>query len=60
MLSKPGIIETHKDDTFVFDIDVARQVKENNCIVAQDFDAEMKAASEQKTLERKYQLPETS
>ncbi|CDW85788.1 UNKNOWN [Stylonychia lemnae] len=57
MLSKPGIMDKIEDDSFVFDIDVARQIKENNCIVAQDFDAEMKAASEQKTFERRYTLP---
>jgi hypothetical protein len=34
MLSKPGIVEKFDDDSFVFDIDAARLIKEQNCIVA--------------------------
>ena len=34
MLSKPGIIEKVNDDSFVFDVDVARQIKESLCVVA--------------------------
>ena len=32
-------------------------IKETMCVVAQDFDAEMKTAQEQQTMERKYILP---
>ena len=34
-----------------------RRIKESKCKVAQDFDAEMKAAKEQSDIERTYQLP---
>lgn len=60
MLNKPGIIDKVEDDQFEFDVDVARVIKESFCQVAQDFDAEMKAAAEQKTIERKYLLPGTN
>lgn len=39
------------------DLESVRHIKESMCIVAQDFDAEMKAASENQTIERKYMLP---
>lgn len=45
MLLKPGVIDKIDEDT-VFDLDSARFIKESYCTVAQDFDAEMKAASE--------------
>lgn len=38
-------------------LEVVKHIKESMCIVAQDFDAEMKAAQEQSTIERKYTLP---
>ena len=34
MLQKPGMIDKIDEDSFVFDIDVARIIKEQNCIVA--------------------------
>ncbi len=38
-------------------INSGKIIKETMCCVAQDFDAEMKQASEQQTIERKYPLP---
>jgi len=60
MLNKPGIIDKIEDDLYEFDVDGARVIKESFCQVAQDFDAEMKAAAEQKTIERRYTLPGTN
>jgi actin-related protein len=34
MLSKPGIMDNIDDDSFVFDLDAARLIKEQNCYVA--------------------------
>ncbi len=39
------------------EMDVVKHIKESMCFVAQDYDAEMKSASEQMTIERKYMLP---
>lgn len=38
-------------------LDAIKNIKETMCFVAQDFDAEMKAASEQTNIEKKYVLP---
>ena len=57
MINKSGIIDKHDEDSQEFDIDCARQIKESYCLVAQDFDAEMKAAQENKTIDREYVLP---
>ena len=38
-------------------MEVIRNIKESMCIVAQDYDAEMKAAQEHGSIERKYMLP---
>lgn len=48
----PGLIE---DSTNT--LEVMRNIKETMCLVAQDYDAEMKAAQEQAHIERKYLLP---
>lgn len=48
----PGLIE---DSTNT--MEVIRNIKESMCIVAQDYDAEMKAAQEHGSIERKYMLP---
>jgi hypothetical protein len=34
------------DESISYDVDVARVIKEKDCWVAQDFDAEMKSAKE--------------
>jgi hypothetical protein len=34
MLTKPGILDGIDDDTFVFDVDAARVIKEQFCVVA--------------------------
>lgn len=38
-------------------MEVMRDIKESMCIVAQDYDAEIKAAGDQSHIERKYLLP---
>ena len=43
------------DDTF--DMTQAKNIKETMCCVAQDFDAELKQATESSKIEKKYQLP---
>ena len=48
----PGMIE---DSTNT--MDEFKKMKESVCKVAQDYDAEMKAASEQSSIERSYELP---
>lgn len=45
------------DETIIYDVDVARVIKERDCWVAQDFDAEMKTAKESQHEERTYNLP---
>ena len=41
-------------------MDNAKKLKEKACIVAQDFDAELKQSSEHATLEKKYTLPDSA
>ena len=36
------------------DMEIVKKIKEEKCYVAQDFDAEMKAAKEQQNIERTY------
>ena len=53
-----------KHSTYVKDnsagMDNAKKLKEKACIVAQDFDAELKQSSEHATLEKKYTLPDSA
>ena len=37
-----------------FDMTIAKNIKETMCLVAQDFDAELKQATEHSTIEKKY------
>eukprot|EP00350_Pseudokeronopsis_sp_OXSARD2_P012471 CAMPEP_0170543316 /NCGR_PEP_ID=MMETSP0211-20121228/2471_1 /TAXON_ID=311385 /ORGANISM="Pseudokeronopsis sp., Strain OXSARD2" /LENGTH=60 /DNA_ID=CAMNT_0010846653 /DNA_START=506 /DNA_END=688 /DNA_ORIENTATION=- len=46
MIRKAGLVDKIEDDNFTFDFETAKDIKEKHCVVAQDFDAEMKAASE--------------
>jgi actin-related protein len=39
------------------DLDVVKMIKEKKCLVAQDFDAELKQATEHSTIETRYSLP---
>jgi len=39
------------------DIEQVKLIKEKTCIVAQDFDAELKSATEQSSIEKIYKLP---